>query len=289
MKKILQPASMVSRRKLLGTAARGTTLSAIAYALGLSGCSRAQQDSVSQPQDGIGQTSIIEGMGAVPSAGIVGSTSLTILYLAGPDVTFDYDWYRDNHLIHIMERYGSNAISRFELRRPIDPANSDYVAVVNIWIQDAEAFALAGAEHGADIAAEVPMFTNTSLIVQTDRIHAESGGDLTSSSLGQACMDIFYPYDATATFDGDYYRDHHMPLIMDLYQTSAISRFELRLPDTLSAGNDPLFYGTVHFYIADQSLFDAAGLQHGPTLVADVANFSSQQPVVVPTIIHGLA
>lgn len=258
-----------SRRQVLKTAAGGVTLGALTAALG---CSSA---GLGSGQNGAGS--------------IVGSGCLTIMYNNGPDVDFDFDYYRDNHLTLIMDRYAP-AIERFELRRPVvmpggPPA--PYAAAVNIWIRDAEAFAAAGAEHGQEMAADVPNFTNTDLIAQTDTVWGEDGAALHSPGMGQRCMTIVYPYEEGATWDADYYRDGHMPLIMDLYGTEAIRRFEVRKGPELPNGN-PAFMGTVNIYIENQAAFDAAGAQHTQTLVEDVPNFSSVFPVALMTEIYGI-
>jgi uncharacterized protein (TIGR02118 family) len=254
-----------SRRTLLKTSAQGATLGALAAAVG---CSMT---------------------GSMASQSIVGSTCMTILYENGDDVSFDFDYYRDNHLTMIMDLYGTDAIERFELRKPVDAPGppSPYVAVVNIWVKDAEAFAAAGAEHGGNVAADVVNFTNTGLVLQNDTVWGESGAGIDSPEIGDRCMCIFYGYEDGGRWDADYYRDNHMTLIMDLYGREAISRFEVRQAQANPQGN-PLFFGTVTFYIEDQASFDAAGLEHTQALVDDVPNFSSVNPSVLITEVYGL-
>lgn len=258
--------SDISRRNLLKKVGKGASLAALASALGYPGAT------------------------VLGAENAIGSACLTIMYVNGDDVTFDYDYYRDNHLTLIMDLYGNDAISRFELRKPVvaegQPA-PPYAAAINIWIKDAEAFAAAGAEHGATLQADVANFTNTSLVVQNETIWGEAGGDLYSTQMGQSCLTIMYPFEEGATFDADYYRDNHLTLIMDLYGAQAIRRFELRKPAEVPGAN-PAFMGSVNIYIENQAAFDAAGAEHTETLVADVPNFSSVFPVVVVTEIYGL-
>jgi hypothetical protein len=45
----------------------------------------------------------------------------------------------------------------------------------------------------------------------------------------------------------------------------------------------------VNIYINDQKAFDAAGKEHGPTLVKDVPNFSSVMPNAFPSTLFGVA
>ena len=261
MKQVTHPPLLTcNRRRFLAGGAQGVSLAALGAALGIPASALAADQ------------------------GIIGSGCLTILYQNGDDVHFDYDYYRDNHLTLIMDRY-AGSIERFELRRPVNTEGAPppaYVAAVNIWISDAEAFAAAGQANGAEVAADVTNFTNTQLIAQTDTVWAESGGGLHSTEMGQRCLTILYPREDGATWNADYYRDGHMPLIMDLYGTRAIRRFEVRKGPEQGA-----FMGTVNIYIEDQDAFDAAGAEHTQTLVDDVPNFSSVFPVVVTTEIFG--
>lgn len=219
----------------------------------------------------------------------VGTNCLSILYQNGEGITFDYDYYRERHLTLIMERY-AGAVERFELRRPVAAEGAPppaYVAAVNIWIRDQAAFDAAGAEHGAEVAGDVPNFTNALLLAQNETVWGEAGAGLHEVDEAQTCLTIIYPYQKGASWDADYYRDHHMPLIMDLYGREAIRRFEVRRPIAPESGN-PAFLGTVNIYVEDQQAFDAAGAEHTQTLVDDVPNFASMMPIALPTRIQGV-
>ncbi|MFO1399640.1 MAG: hypothetical protein U1F30_00265 [Steroidobacteraceae bacterium] len=72
--------------------------------------------------------------------------------------------------------------------------------------------------------------------------------------------------------------------------TAAIKRFELRKGDAAQAGWPPpeSRIGSINIYIEDHKAFDAAGKKHGPTLVADVPNFSSVMPTAFETRVYGI-
>lgn len=97
----------------------------------------------------------------------VGQECMTILYEAGDDIHFDFDYYNSTHMPLIMSKYG-DSISRFELRR--GPEGSRFIATITIWIADPEAFDAAAAVHQAALRADVPKFTNATLYAQRDRI-----------------------------------------------------------------------------------------------------------------------
>lgn len=108
-----------------------------------------------------------------------------------------------------------------------------------------------------------------------------------AAGVGDPVLTILYPREEDATFDIDYYRDHHLPLIMELYG-EAIRRFELIQPVEPEGAPPPAWFAVVNIYIADADAFAAAGEEHGPTLIDDVPNFSSVLPQVTNGVIYGL-
>ena len=139
-----------------------------------------------QNDNSIDRRAVLLGAGTAAAAGVVaafGSTSaqaqgrvdqecMTIVYQNGTDVRFNFDYYINTHMPLIMRLYGKS-ISRFELRRGqpgADGAPPPYVATISIWIADGAAFDAAQAQHQAGLRADVPKFTNATLIAQRDRI-----------------------------------------------------------------------------------------------------------------------
>ena len=230
-----------------------------------------------------------------------GNNCLTILYPAGDGITFDADYYRNHHLVTIMKLYGKT-IQRFELRTvaaaaaplaappaPGSPPAPRFSAAVNIWINDLEAFNANNQKHGGTLRDDVRNFTNAQPTIQYDNVHGAVGEARSAMRIGDRCLTILYPNSDGVRWDVDYYRTHHMPLIMKLYGTAAIKRFELRKSDSGQQGGAPGYIGTVNIYINDQKAFDAAGKEHGPTLVKDVPHFSSVMPNAFPTTLYGVA
>ena len=216
-----------------------------------------------------------------------GVSCLTIVYPAGEGLTFNADYYRDHHLKTIMKLYGST-IERFELRK-VNAPQAKYAAAVNIWIADLDAFKAHNDKHGKTLQDDVPNFTNGRPTIQFDKIHGEMGAKRNAPKVGDTCLTILYPNSDGVRWDVEYYKTGHMPLIMRLYGEKAIKRFELRKGDAGMAPNSKAdFIGSVNIYINDQAAFDAAGKVHGPTLVKDVPNFSSVNPIAFPTVIYGI-
>ena len=99
---------------------------------------------------------------------------MTILYKNGPDVKFDFDYYKNHHMVTIMGMYGKS-IQKFELRKGLAAADGTpppYVATLTIWIADEAAFDAGNAKYGATLQADVKNFTNTQLTAQKDEVFA---------------------------------------------------------------------------------------------------------------------
>ena len=97
---------------------------------------------------------------------------ITVLYPNTSGVTFDFDYYLKHHATLIDRLYG-NSIAKLELRRGSatpDGLPPPFIAIINIWIADQDAFDSAGAKHGATLIADVPNFTNTMPTIQIDEI-----------------------------------------------------------------------------------------------------------------------
>jgi len=93
------------------------------------------------------------------------------------------------------------------------------------------------------------------------------------------CITVLYPNTAGVTFDFNYYLKHHATLIDRLYGKS-IAKLELRRGTTAPDGSPAPFVAIINIWIADQDAFDSAGAKHGPTLIADVPNFTNTMPTI---------
>src|SRR5260221_12241642 len=97
---------------------------------------------------------------------------ITVLYPNTPGVTFDFDYDREHHAA-LIDRLSGNSIAKLELRRGSatpDGSPAPFIAIINIWIANQQAFDTAGAKHGAALIADVPNFTNPMPTIQIDEI-----------------------------------------------------------------------------------------------------------------------
>ncbi len=93
------------------------------------------------------------------------------------------------------------------------------------------------------------------------------------------CITVLYKNGDGIKFDFEYYKKHHLTMIMELYG-KAIQKFELRKGMTAQDGTKPTYVAVVSIWIGDQAAFDAAGAKYSAKLVADVPNFTNTQAVV---------
>ena len=83
---------------------------------------------------------------------------------------------------------------------------------------------------------------------------------------------VFYPSSEGATFDHEYYRDHHVPLAM---RTWGLTKAEI---DT---GVDGPYVAAVHFEFESADALQAAlGAEATGEVIADVANYTNIAPVM---------
>jgi uncharacterized protein (TIGR02118 family) len=120
------------------------------------------------------------------------------------------------------------------------------------------------------------------------------------SAKGVNCLTILYPAGDGVTFNADYYRDHHLTMIMKLYDNT-IQRFELRkvsAPPAPPAGAAPssgapprppapAYAAAINIWINDLQAFKANNQKHGKTMTDDVPNFTNGKPTIQFDTVHG--
>lgn len=84
-------------------------------------------------------------------------------------------------------------------------------------------------------------------------------------------LSVFYPRTDGATFDHDYYRDHHVPLCCRAWGLDGAE---------IDRGVDGPYEAAVHFVFADAEAMQTALAAEGTADVgADVANYTTISPV----------
>ena len=102
------------------------------------------------------------------------------------------------------------------------------------------------------------------------------------------CMTVLYKNGDGVKFDFDYYKNHHLTMIMGLYGKS-IHRFELRKGVVAQDGSKPPYIAVVNIWIADEAAFEANDAKYTSRLVGDVPNFTNTMPVIQKDEVYSVA
>jgi len=110
------------------------------------------------------QNDVVFGEAGMPARAMtVGDRCMTVLYPHKEGDHFNYEYYRDHHLVTIMKLYGAKAISRYELNKGLSALDgtspAPYNATVNIYIENQKAFDEAGKKYTQTLVGDVHNFS----------------------------------------------------------------------------------------------------------------------------------
>ncbi len=95
--------------------------------------------------------------------------------------------------------------------------------------------------------------------------------------LPMVTLSVLYPKNTTSTFDHDYYRDNHTPLVKSRLAPESVSILHgLPGPD----GSAPAFELIALITFSSVEQLTAALSTHGPEVVGDIPNFTNVQPII---------
>ena len=121
---------------------------------------------------GFGALSTLLSAPAAVAAAKSGRHCLTVLYPWAADARFDFDYYRDKHLVMLRELYGKS-VGRMEIRKGLrkgDGSPPAFLASVTIEIRSMEGFDAAGKLHFPKLIADLPNFSNITPVGQIEEI-----------------------------------------------------------------------------------------------------------------------
>ncbi len=90
---------------------------------------------------------------------------------------------------------------------------------------------------------------------------------------------VLYPATDGASFDHDYYRDKHIPLLQERLG-EAVKGVRIEKGRSNSRGGEPPFVAAVHIRFESEEAFGAAMMPHGSVFSDDVANYTTIQPIL---------
>jgi len=96
-----------------------------------------------------------------------------------------------------------------------------------------------------------------------------------------ASLSVVYPRTPGTSFDYDYYRDKHMPLVGQCWGDAGLTGGEALLGMNTPDGSEAPYFaiGVIHFDTAE-SLQAALTGEHASNVIADIRNFTDAQPVI---------
>jgi uncharacterized protein (TIGR02118 family) len=106
----------------------------------------------------------------------------------------------------------------------------------------------------------------------------DGAADKSGKSSGtRHCLAVYYPWQADAKFDYDYYRDKHLKLLADLYGKS-VGKMQVHKGLRKGDGSPPAFVTALTVEILSMEAYEAASKEHVAKLIADVPNFTNIKP-----------
>jgi uncharacterized protein (TIGR02118 family) len=94
------------------------------------------------------------------------------------------------------------------------------------------------------------------------------------------CITVLYPSGPDAKFDFDYYKSHHIPLIMRLYG-KGVAKMEIRRTVSTADAPPAPYLAVINIWVGSQKAFDDATKKHAQELIDDVPNFTNMRPVIL--------
>lgn len=93
-------------------------------------------------------------------------------------------------------------------------------------------------------------------------------------------VSVLYPNSESATFDIDYYRNTHLPLVAELVGEALISAHaDVGLAGG-APGEAPAYIAMGHLTFESVESFQQSFGPHQGAILADIANFTNTQPTV---------
>lgn len=93
-------------------------------------------------------------------------------------------------------------------------------------------------------------------------------------------VSVMYPNNPGVTFNHDYYKNTHMPLVKSK-MGDALNYYTVDKCLAGGAGDAPAFVAMCHLFVDSVPAFQAAFGPHAQTITADIPNYTNAQPVIV--------
>ena len=94
---------------------------------------------------------------------------VSVMYPNTPGARFDHDYYRDKHMPLVQNRLGENCLYYTVDKGMAGGApgqQATYVAMCHLFCPSVQAFQAGMGEHGAEIMADIPNYTDLQPVIQ---------------------------------------------------------------------------------------------------------------------------
>lgn len=93
-------------------------------------------------------------------------------------------------------------------------------------------------------------------------------------------VSVMYPAGAEATFDMNYYREKHLPLVGARWNDCGLSEAKVLQGTGAPGGAAPVYSVIVLLTFDSVADFEQAVARHGAEIMGDIANFTNVKPVI---------
>ena len=94
-------------------------------------------------------------------------------------------------------------------------------------------------------------------------------------------LTVTYPKSPDATFDFDYFRDRHLPLVGQAFAPFGLGYASVLKGEQSVDGQEPAFFATtILSFASEKGARDAVSSAGAGALIADIANFTSVTPLL---------
>ena len=98
---------------------------------------------------------------------------VSILYLNEAGATFDFDYYREQHMTMIQQKMAGACIHftiEKGLQGPVPGSAPTYIAIGHLFFESLDAFASAFGPHAKAIGADIANYTSLKPIIQISEV-----------------------------------------------------------------------------------------------------------------------
>jgi uncharacterized protein (TIGR02118 family) len=95
---------------------------------------------------------------------------LSVLYANAAGKRFDHDYYSQKHMPMVLDKLKGNGMTHYEIDRGLgglEPGSAPaYLCIGRCYFNTLGGFQQGFTEHGAELAADIPNYTNAEAVLQ---------------------------------------------------------------------------------------------------------------------------